>query len=130
MKPTTLTINLDADLKEKAEKVFSSAGLSLDSAIIMFLQKAVETQKSSSLIKENISFLTDDKIKEIFENIINKNFSLYKKLAEWTFNQELDSTFTRTKDSIRDEGLLDSAVNNPFKLLIRWAYTPAAKKRQ
>lgn len=82
MNVATLTLKLDVDLKEKAEKYFISCGLSLDSAVLMFLQNSVKEQETLAFSNKNISFLADEKIQDISEKIINNNIELYKKLAE------------------------------------------------
>ncbi|MDR0837495.1 MAG: type II toxin-antitoxin system RelB/DinJ family antitoxin [Propionibacteriaceae bacterium] len=44
MTATTVNIRMDADLKKKAEDLFSDLGLNMTSALTMFLKQAVRTQ--------------------------------------------------------------------------------------
>lgn len=69
MSQTTVTIRMDKKLKEDAEKLFNELGLSLTTALTIFLKIAVREQRIPfALTLSNPNKETETAIKDIEEN--------------------------------------------------------------
>ena len=83
------SINIDADLKKDAQRLFHELGMDLTTAINIFLRKAVNVRGIPFEIKQNLSNETIDSLNE-FEKMKNKSgeYKRYSSLQE-VINKEL-----------------------------------------
>lgn len=74
-KSATLNLRIDPELKEKAESLFSSLGISLTSAVTMFLNQSVNEQaipfKPSLPKSVNPDLMTDEELEAKFQRSLN-----------------------------------------------------------
>jgi len=84
MSQTTVTIRMDKKLKEDAEKLFNELGLSLTTALTIFLKTAVREQRIPfALILSNPNEETEAAIKDIEEgNNLHGPFKTIEELVE------------------------------------------------
>ena len=74
-----VTIRMDEKLKAQAEKLFSDLGLSLSSAITMFVKQAVREQRIPFEVKRmgtKIQMATDSSVEKLSKELIKKSYSL------------------------------------------------------
>ena len=74
-----VTIRMDEKLKAQAEKLFSDLGLSLSSAITMFVKQAVREQRIPFEVKRmgtKIQMTTDSSVKNSPRSSLKKSYSL------------------------------------------------------
>ena len=70
-----VTIRMDEKLKAQAEKLFSDLGLSLSSAITMFVKQAVREQRIPFEVKRmgtKIQMATDSSVEKLSKELIKK----------------------------------------------------------
>lgn len=82
---TNVTIRLDENLKKQADDLFSDFGLSLNSAINMFIKQSVREQRIPFEVTRNTSslvFASNNDVDEISKKIIEQNKEAYKELAK------------------------------------------------
>ncbi len=91
MKETTLTIRIDEELKMKANDVFSSLGMSMTTAINLFLRQSVIKQSfPCSLELENSADYEYTYPQEFFELFgAGKDLGLDERLSELIFQNDL-----------------------------------------
>lgn len=80
-----VTIRMDEQLKAQADELFSDLGLSLSSAITMFVKQAVREQRIPFEIKRTeakIQMATDSSVEKLSNQLIDKNRKAYEELAK------------------------------------------------
>ena len=80
-----VTIRMDEQLKAQADELFNDLGLSLSSAITMFAKQAVREQRIPFEVKRTgtkIQMATDSSVEKLSDQLIDKNLTAYKELAE------------------------------------------------
>lgn len=80
-----VTIRMDEQLKAQADELFSDLGLSLSSAITMFVKQAVREQRIPFEIKRTeakIQMATDSSVEKLSNQLIAKNRKAYEELAK------------------------------------------------
>lgn len=84
MAKVKLTIDLDEELNEQAEKVFSNIGLSVESAITLFIKQSVQNENIPFDIATDrtISYSSDKDIENASARIIEENIIAYEELAK------------------------------------------------
>lgn len=84
MAKVKLTIDLDEELNEQAEKVFSNIGLSVESAITLFIKQSVQNENIPFDIATDrtISYSSDKDIETASARIIEENIIAYEELAK------------------------------------------------
>lgn len=80
-----VTIRMDEKLKAQADELFNDLGLSLSSAITMFVKQAVREQRIPFEVKRTgteIQMATDSSVEKLSKQLIEKNRTAYKELAK------------------------------------------------
>ena len=85
METTNITIEIDKNLKEEATKLFNELGITLSSAIIMFLKEAVKEQRIPFEVskEEEINYSSKEQLKEFLDKEIKRHKTVYEELAKW-----------------------------------------------
>lgn len=81
-----VTIRLDETVKTQADELFSDLGITLTSAINMFLKQAIREQRIPFEVKRTSSayeIAQDKTLDSISEKLLDKNLEAYKELAKW-----------------------------------------------
>ena len=78
MSSTTISIRVDTDLKNDADKLFNELGLNLSSAVNIFLRQAIREQA----IPFNVSLNNEDRILKDAESFVDKHILAFKELAK------------------------------------------------
>lgn len=86
MSSTTISIRVDSDLKNEADKLFNELGLNLSSAVNIFLRQAIREQS----IPFKISLNTKDRIMDKYD-------PAFKELASGEMTKEDFKTFIENK---------------------------------
>ncbi|MCL1792098.1 MAG: type II toxin-antitoxin system RelB/DinJ family antitoxin [Peptococcaceae bacterium] len=104
-----LQVRLDEKLKDAAERVFSSMGLDMSTAVRMFLTAAVETRSMPFEVKAHLDNAQSPKTFTEPENFLSKEKR--REILRSLYGSAKDPTFVEPKDveyeSSRDWGLLD-----------------------
>ncbi len=82
---SNVTIRIDKDLKDEAEKLFNDLGLTFSGAINIFIRQAIREQGIPFQISkksEKISFVDDSTLMQTAKEEINKHFDAYHELAK------------------------------------------------
>ncbi len=85
MANVNVTIRMDEQLKAQADELFADLGLSLSSAITMFVKQTVREQRIPFEIKRAtapIQMAADSSVEELSKQFIEKNRTAYKELAK------------------------------------------------
>ncbi|MDD5885102.1 MAG: type II toxin-antitoxin system RelB/DinJ family antitoxin [Erysipelotrichaceae bacterium] len=80
-----VTIRMDEKLKAQADELFSDFGLSLSSAITMFVKQAVREQRIPFEVKRTgteTQMAADSSVEKLSKQLIEKNRTAYKELAK------------------------------------------------
>lgn len=80
-----VTIRMDEQLKAQADELFYDLGLSLSSAITMFVKQAVRKQRIPFEVKRTgtkIQMATDSSVEKLSDQLIEKNLTAYKALTK------------------------------------------------
>ncbi len=80
-----VTIRLDETVKTQADELFSDLGITLTSAINMFLKQAIREQRIPFEVKRTSSayeIAQDKTLDSISEKLLDKNLEAYKELAK------------------------------------------------
>lgn len=80
-----VTIRMDEQLKAQADELFYDLGLSLSSAITMFVKQAVREQRIPFEVKRTgtkIQMATDSSVEKLSEQLIEKKLTAYKALTK------------------------------------------------
>ena len=78
MSSTTISIRVDTDLKNDADKLFNELGLNLSSAVNIFLRQAIREQA----IPFNVSLNSEDRILKDAESFVDEHIFAFKELAK------------------------------------------------
>lgn len=78
MSSTTISIRVDSDLKNEADKLFNELGLNLSSAVNIFLRQSVREQS----IPFNVSLNNEDRILKDAEDFVDEHILAFKELAK------------------------------------------------
>ena len=78
MSSTTISIRVDTDLKNDADKLFNELGLNLSSAVNIFLRQAIREQA----IPFNVSLNSEDRILKEAESFVDEHIFAFKELAK------------------------------------------------
>ena len=85
MANVNVTIRMDEQLKAQADELFADLGLSLSSAITMFVKQTVRERRIPFEIKRAtapIQMAADSSVEELSKQFIEKNRTAYKELAK------------------------------------------------
>lgn len=84
MENSNITLRIEKNLKEEAIKLFNDLGLTLSSAIVIFLKQSVREQKIPFEVskKEEITFLSDKDLKEYAVKEMKRHRKAYEELAK------------------------------------------------
>ena len=84
MEETNITIRLDKKLKEEAAKLFNELGLTLSSAIIIFLKEAVKEKRIPFEVskEEEINCSSKDHLEEFLDKEMERYKEVYEELAK------------------------------------------------
>ena len=93
MSSTTISIRVDSDLKNEADKLFNELGLILSSAVYKFLRQAIREQS----IPFNISLNSEDRILKDAEEFVDEHILALKELASGEMTKEDLKTFIENK---------------------------------
>ena len=80
-----VTIRMDEQLKAQADELFNDLGLSLSSAITMFVKQAVREQRIPFEVKRTgtkIQMEIDSSVEKFSDQLIEKKLTAYKELAK------------------------------------------------
>lgn len=78
MANSTVSIRVDNEVKEKADKLFNELGMNLSSAINIFLRQAIREQA----IPFSISINDEDRIYRDAESFVDKHIAAFEELAK------------------------------------------------
>ena len=93
MSSTTISIRVDSDLKNDADKLFNELGLNLYSAVNIFLRQAIREQA----IPFNVSLNSEDRILKDAESFVDEHILAFKALASGEMTKEDFNTFIENK---------------------------------
>lgn len=93
MSSTTISIRVDTDLKNDADKLFNELGLNLSSAVNIFLRQSVREQA----IPFNVSLNSEDRILKDAERFVDEHIFAFKSLASDEMTKEDFNTFIENK---------------------------------
>ena len=84
MNNTNVTIRVDKDVKKQAEVLFNDLGLTLSSAINMFLHQAIAEQAIpfKPAKKQETKHASRSELMKAAEEAYNEHSNLYKELAK------------------------------------------------
>ena len=80
MSNSTISVRIDSEVKDKADKLFNELGLNMSSAINVFLRQSIREQS----IPFNIYINDDDE--ELFldaKKFVDEHIEAFKELAKW-----------------------------------------------
>ena len=93
MSSTTISIRVDTDLKNEADKLFNELGLNLSSAVNIFLRQSVREQA----IPFNVSLNSEDRILKDAESFVDEHIFAFKSLASGEMAKEDLKAFIENK---------------------------------
>ena len=80
---TNLNVRVDAGLKKEAEELFSYLGLTMTSAISIFLRSAVDNNGIPFAIKKpQVTIMNDNDLLSLSDSVIQDNLEAYEVLAK------------------------------------------------
>ena len=84
MATTNLNVRVDETLKKNAEQLFSELGLTLSSAITIFLKSSVDYNGIPFEIKKTnrVNTVGNEALLSVSQNLINQNREAYEELAK------------------------------------------------
>ena len=83
MSTVNVTIRMDEGLKKQADELFADIGLTLNSAMNIFVKQAVREQRIPfEITRKPIVYLSDEQLDAISDKIIAENLTAYKGLAK------------------------------------------------
>lgn len=84
MSSQNITIRVDSQIKKEADLLFKDLGLTLNSAINMFLRQAIREQKIPFEIsrKSTIEFVDDKTLEDVAKQELSEHLEAYKELAK------------------------------------------------
>lgn len=85
MANVNVTLRIDEQLKKQADELFSDFGLSLNSAMTMFIKQSVREQRIPFEISRNNSVLvtaSNDALASVSKQLLEQNKTAYEELAK------------------------------------------------
>ena len=82
METVNVTIRLEKNIKKEADNIFSDFGMSLKTAMNIFLRQTIREQKIPFEIKRSLNCLPNEEANSIADKIIDEHIDAFKELAK------------------------------------------------